>query len=346
MKKIRLKKVLERVEADLIPSETDVESLYITGVNTLKDAEEGDVSFLGSKKYSSLVKETKATFVIVDEDLLERVKDVEHKIFLVVENAYFAFSSLLNIFSDRPKKSGVSENSFIAGTAELPDDIYVGENVYIGDDVRIGKGTKIYSGCVVEDGCVLGGSCILYPNVVLRYSTKLGNKVIVQPGAILGSDGFGFVKKDGRIHKIEQIGNVVIGDDVEIGANVTIDRASLGSTVVGSGTKIDNLVHIAHSVKIGKNCFIVAQVGISGSVEIGDNVTLAGQCGVVGHLRIDDNSVVAARSVVMNNIEKNSFVSGFPAISHVEDMKLKAHIRKLPMVFKKLRKIIDFNEKD
>ncbi|PLX18729.1 MAG: UDP-3-O-(3-hydroxymyristoyl)glucosamine N-acyltransferase [Candidatus Muiribacterium halophilum] len=347
MKKIPLKDVIDVIEANLITNnDVDVDKAYITGINTLEEAIKGDVTFLGSKKYSDQVKDSKADFIIINEELFDRVKMLKDKKFLIVKNPYFAFSSLLSEFSTRPVKTGIAKTAFIEDSARIGKNVSLGHNVYVGKNVVVGDNTAIYSGTVIEDHCFIGENCKIYQNVVIRYDSKIGDGVHIQPGTVIGSDGFGYVQNGGMIHKIEQIGNVVIGDNVELGANVTIDRASVGSTSIGNGTKVDNLVHIAHSVKIGKNCFIVAQVGISGSVEIGDNVTIAGQSGIVGHLKIGSNSTIAARSVVMNNIKENSFVSGFPAVSHLEDMKLKAHIRRLPMVFKKLKKIIDFNEKN
>jgi UDP-3-O-[3-hydroxymyristoyl] glucosamine N-acyltransferase len=185
----------------------------------------------------------------------------------------------------------------------------------------------------------IGDDTLIYPNVTVRENCRLGNRVIVQSGAVIGSDGFGFVTAGGRHHKVPQVGNVVIEDEVEIGANTCLDRATTGSTVVGRGTKIDNLVHLAHNVVVGENCFFVAQTGIAGSTKIGNNVTFAGQSGSAGHITIGDNCVFAARTAPINDVPDNSFCAGFPARPHREWLRSEATIGRLPELVKKIRSL-------
>jgi UDP-3-O-[3-hydroxymyristoyl] glucosamine N-acyltransferase len=227
----------------------------------------------------------------------------------------------------------VHAHAAVDASSQIGAHAAIGPFTTIEKAVTIGEGSVIYSGCYIGARVQIGPHAIIYPGVVLREDTHIGARVIIQPGAVLGSDGYGFATQEGKHHKIPQIGRVVIEDDVEIGANVTIDRATTGETRIGSGTKIDNLVHIAHNVQVGKNCLIVAQVGISGSTRIGNQVTLAGQVGVVGHLTIGDNAVIAAQSGVMNNVEPGSVLFGSPARPHREAMKLLAIYGKLSEIY-------------
>ena len=207
-------------------------------------------------------------------------------------------------------------------------------NTYIGHNVKI-----IYPNVSIFEGTVIEDNCIIYSNVTVREFTKIGKGSIIQPGAVIGSDGFGFVKVNGNNIKIEQIGNVIIEEEVEIGANTCVDRGTIGDTIIKKGTKIDNLVHIAHNDIIGENCFIVAQTGISGSVEVGNNTTLAGQVGVAGHLKIGNNVIIAARSGVTNDVPDGSKMSGYPLREHMEDLRIKMSMGKVPELVKKFKKL-------
>ena len=212
-------------------------------------------------------------------------------------------------------------------------------NTYIGHNVKIGKNVVIYPNVSIFEGTVIEDNCIIYSNVTVREFTKIGKGSIIQPGAVIGSDGFGFVKVNGNNIKIEQIGNVIIEEEVEIGANTCVDRGTIGDTIIKKGTKIDNLVHIAHNDIIGENCFIVAQTGISGSVEVGNNTTLAGQVGVAGHLKIGNNVIIAARSGVTNDVPDGSKMSGYPLREHMEDLRIKMSMGKVPELVKKFKKL-------
>ena len=206
--------------------------------------------------------------------------------------------------------------------------------------MELGENTVIYPNVTIMEGVKIGKNSIIYSNAVVREFCILGENVILQPGAVIGADGFGFIKdKNGNNVKIEQIGNVILENDVEIGANSCVDRGAIGSTIVKRGTKIDNLVHIAHNDIIGENCFIIAQTGISGSVEVGNNSVLAGQVGVAGHLKIGNNVVVAAKSGITNDIPDNSKMSGYPLRPHMEDLRIKMSMGKVPELIKRVKEL-------
>ncbi|MCK9225000.1 MAG: UDP-3-O-(3-hydroxymyristoyl)glucosamine N-acyltransferase [Candidatus Muirbacterium halophilum] len=307
---------------------------YISGISTLEESGCQDITFLGNKKYIDELQITKSGYVLINKELFKNEYIGLKKVFFIVDNAYLAYAKLLSLFEKKDNRKGISEFANISGKALIKENIFIDDFVKIGDDSIIGDSTKILSGVKIENNVKIGDNCIIYENVVIRSETVIGNNVIIHPGTVIGGDGFGFVPLDGSVLKIPHIGNVKIGNNVEIGCNVTIDRGVSGSTSIGDFTKIDNLVHIAHNVKIGKYCFIVAQVGISGSVKIGDGVSLAGQVGVTGHLEIGNNVIVGARAVVMNNIKSDMFVSGYPAINHKDEMRIKACLKKLPEMVK------------
>ncbi|MFA5479407.1 MAG: UDP-3-O-(3-hydroxymyristoyl)glucosamine N-acyltransferase, partial [Candidatus Muiribacteriota bacterium] len=326
MKKIALRDIMDKLKAQIFYNNKKIEQAdgIIECINTLENAEKNHITFLGAAKYASMLKNTKSNFILIEPKLYEQyAENISDKYFIVVKNAYFAFANVIGMFEEKVIRKGISEKASVSKSASCGKDVFLSDNVFIGENSKIGDRTVIYPGVVVEENVCIGSDCIIYSNAVIRKNCVIGDNVILHPGTVIGADGFGFAQDGGKIHKIPQIGNVVIFDNVEIGANVTIDRGVVGPTIIGENTKIDNLVHIAHNVEIGKNCFIVAQVGISGTVKIGNNVRIAGQAGIVGHISVGDNTTVAARSVVMNDIDKNSFVSGFPAINHNEDMKLK-----------------------
>lgn len=299
-------------------------SVIIEGAAGLDEASEHDISFFHNTKYIESLQTTQARVVLIPKQI-NGAPLPKNKTLIRVANAQWAFAQVLGLIEQQkhhhPK--GIHPKAHVEETAV------------------IGTGTIIYPGCYVGHNVRVGEKCLLYPNVVLREDTQVGNRVIIQAGAILGADGYGFATQGGRHHKIPQIGRVVIEDDVEIGANVTIDRATTGETRVGAGTKIDNLVHIAHNVRIGRDCLIVAQVGISGSTKVGNRVTLAGQVGVTGHLTIGDGAVIAAQSGVMSDVEPGAVLFGSPGRPIKQAMKLQAIYGKLEELYdtvKQLRK--------
>ena len=300
-------------------------SFSIQGAATLEEATERELSFFHNMKYIASLQNTKANVILIPQHT-NGTPLPTGKTLIRVSNPQWAFAQILRLIDEqRPPHhpAGIHPKAHVEPTA------------------TIGQGTIIYPGCYIGHNVRIGANCLIYPNVVLREDTQVGDRVIIQPGAVVGSDGYGFATKDGTHHKIPQIGRVVIEDDVEIGANVAIDRGTTGETRIGAGTKIDNLVHIAHNVQIGRNGLIVAQVGISGSTKVGHNVTLAGQVGIVGHLSIGDGAVIAAQSGIMNDVEAGALMFGSPARPHHQAMRLQAIYGKLEEIydaFKQLRK--------
>jgi UDP-3-O-[3-hydroxymyristoyl] glucosamine N-acyltransferase len=294
---------------------------------------------------------TNASVVLVNNDFVatEPVKAT----LIRVENAYSAITVLLERYNTiKLNKSGIEQPSFIHPTAKVGDDCYVGAFVYVGPGVKTGKKCKIYPGVYLADNVVLGDNVTLFPGVVVYFDCVIGNNVIVHSGAIIGSDGFGFAPNpDGTYNKIAQIGNVILEDDVEIGSNTTIDRATMGSTIIHKGAKLDNLLQIAHNVEIGSNTVIAAQTGISGSTKVGDNCVIGGQVGMVGHISVAKGSQIMAKSGINKTIlEENKKWGGIPFFSsYMENMRVESAVTRLPALEKKileLEKVIAELRKD
>ncbi len=305
-------------------------AVVITGVANIQKANDGDITFAINLKYLDDAINSKASAIIVPEDFPPLDKTVVRH-----ANSYLGWARTLRMFCSGVKELIGKHPSAVTGDDSIVGDrVYFGPNVVIGARCVIGDDVKLYPGTVLGNDVTVNPGTILYANVTAYDDVCIGRNVIIHSGTILGADGYGFAQDRGQLHKIPQIGSVIIEDDVEIGANVTIDRATVDATIIGAGTKIDNLVHIAHNCKIGKNVIIVAQVGVSGSVEVGDNVLLAGQVGIVGHVKIGAGSKVAARSVVTKDVAPGSFVSGFPAKPHSEETRIMAATRKLPEMVK------------
>jgi len=330
---VKLTDIASLVKGEIIglPQAHDIE---ITGVSGIRDAQEGDITFMAAQKYRKDLSASKASCVIVKE----AIPDINLPQ-LKVSNPYRAFAILLEHFYVKPKKfSGISSGAIVSGKAELAADVSVFPFSYISDNVRIGSGTIIYPYVFVGEHTTIGEQCVIYPQVTLREGVRIGNNVIIHAGSVIGSDGFGYVLDEGSYHKIPQVGGVIIEDDVEIGSNVSIDRATLGNTVIGKGTKIDNLVQIAHNVKIGNNSVIVAQVGIGGSTEIGNHVTLAGQIGISDHALIDSGTIIGAQSGIKGHVTKGTYI-GTPALPQREWMKAIALFARLPALNKKIKEL-------
>ncbi|MCK5215336.1 MAG: UDP-3-O-(3-hydroxymyristoyl)glucosamine N-acyltransferase [Candidatus Omnitrophica bacterium] len=308
----------------------------IKGASGIKEAQSGDITFIANSKYISLIKETKASAIVVASDL-----QVEGVNIIQTSNPSLAFIEIASTFIDnsRPPLKGIHKTAIIDDSVKLGKDVNIGPYVVIEGGVAIGDGTTIYSHCFIGNNTQLGEGCLIFPNVSIRERTVIGKNVSIHSGTVIGSDGFGYINMEGVHQKIPQIGIVEIEDSVEIGANVTVDRARFDKTRIGQGTKIDNLVQIAHNVQIGKNCIIIAQVGISGSTVIEDNVILAGQSGIAGHLTIGANSVVASKSGVPNSIPPNTKVWGNPAKPHMHSKRVNACVQRLPQYVKILNEI-------
>lgn len=309
----------------------------ISGMAGLEDAKAGDISFLANPRYASCVATTRASVVIVNESWIGAAPCTLIK----VKNADAAFAVIAGMLSPPPVvvTPGIHPTAVVAPDAKLGKNLSVGPYCVIENGVQIGDGTILFAGCYLGQGSIVGKDCKFYPGMSIREYTKIGDRVIIHNGAVIGSDGFGYSKEGKTWKKIPQIGIVEIGDDVEIGANVTIDRARFGKTVIGNGVKIDNLVQIAHNVRIGENTAMASQVGISGSTVIGSNVQLGGQAGFAGHLTVGDNSVVGAQAGVIKDVPPATFVSGYPAREHGEAMKLLANVARLPELKAKIREL-------
>ncbi|MEW6571726.1 MAG: UDP-3-O-(3-hydroxymyristoyl)glucosamine N-acyltransferase [Nitrospirota bacterium] len=327
---MKLKDIASLVKGKIIGDE----DLEITGVSGIQEAREGDITFISSKKYVKDIAQCRASCVMLKESIAG-INLTQ----LVVPNPYFAFAKLLEYFYVSTREpSGISGDAFISDKAEIASDVSVFPFAFISDDVSIGRGTVIYPFVFVGSGTVIGERCIIYPHVTLREKVRLGNSVVIHSGSVIGSDGFGYVLEGDEYYKIPQVGGVIIEDRVEIGANVCVDRATTGDTVIREGSKIDNLVQIAHNVKIGKNSIIVAQVGIGGSSTLGDFVTLAGQVGVSDHSEIESGTIIGAQSGTMGFLPKGVY-SGTPAIPHRDWLKAKAIFAKLPELNRRIREL-------
>jgi UDP-3-O-[3-hydroxymyristoyl] glucosamine N-acyltransferase len=302
----------------------------------MNEAGPNDLTFLSNPKYRKAVPHLKAGAILVPEPLPEAsIPQV------VVVSPYLAMAILLQHFFPLPSpKNGISPHAVVDPTARIGDGVEIRAGCVVEARAEIGEGTLLFPGCVVGADTKIGKNCILYPRVSLLDRVRIGDRVIIQSGAVIGSDGFGFAEgSEGRRIKIPQTGTVVLEDDVEIGANVTIDRATFGETVIGRGTKIDNLVQIAHNVRTGSDCVIVAQAGVSGSTKLGDRVVLAGQVGVVGHIEVGSGTMVGAQSGVAHSLEANSRVSGSPALPHTLWLRIQGALKGLPQLIRRVSQL-------
>jgi len=326
---LKLKDLAQRLECRL---DGDGE-LDITRVSGIEQAGPGDLTFFANPKYAAELRTTRASAVIVGPG-------AEGAPCATLQNAnpYLAFARAVELFNPRAvPPAGVHRLADVSPSASIAPDASVAAFVSIGDDARVGARTILYPHVVIGAGARIGDDCVVHARASIRERVQIGNRVVIQDGAVIGSDGFGFAHRaDGTHHKIPQVGDLVIEDDVEIGANAAIDRPAVGETRVGAGTKIDNLVQIAHGVKIGRDVLLAAQVGIAGSTTIEDRVTLAGQVGVAGHLTIGKGVVATAQSGIPNSVEPGAFISGYPAIPNREWLRASAVFRRLPELKKLL----------
>lgn len=311
-------------------------AVAITGVAGIETAGPGQLTFVANQKYRSLLVGTQATAVIISPDVAtDSIKTalIQHP------NPYYAFLVALRLFhpQERLYPPGIHSTAVVGKNVTLAEGVHLGPCVVLAEGVSVGEHSALLSGTYVGRNSKIGNDCLIYPNVTAREGVTIGDRVIVHSGTVVGSDGFGFAKEGGVYHKIPQVGGVVVEDDVEIGANTTIDRATMGNTIIGRGTKIDNLVQIAHNVAIGENSIIVAQVGISGSTKIGKNVTLAGQVGLVGHLTIGDNVIVAAKSGIHRDLKPGTVYFGYPARELSKQKRIEAVISRLPELAERVK---------
>lgn len=310
-------------------------NILIKGVAPLESAVEGDITFITSSKYAEQVKTTAASAVIVPPEIA-----VEGKNLIVCKNPQLAFAKVLTFFTSRHYRAkGIDKRAFIGRNPKLGKDVTVYPFAYIGDNAEIGDRTVVHPGAHIGNGCRLGEDVIIYPNATIMDGCIIGNRVIIHPGAVIGSDGFGFARDGKKHYKIPQVGIVRIDDDVEIGANTTIDRASFGNTWIKRGTKIDNLVQVAHNDVIGEDCILVGQSGLAGSSKLGSNVILGGQVGVGDHITIGNNVMVGAKTGVSSDIPDNQVMSGYPNMPHREWLKASLTFPHLPEMRKSINEL-------
>jgi UDP-3-O-[3-hydroxymyristoyl] glucosamine N-acyltransferase len=320
---LKLKDVAEQLECRL-EGDGDIEIARLAGI---EEAREGDLTFFANPRYAAALRATKASAVILGEHA-----DAAPCAILRAANPYFAFARAMELFTPRPSMpAGVHRLADVAAGASIDPTASIAAFVSVGDGARIGARTVVYPHVTIGAGASIGDDCVVHARVSIRERVLLGHRVVVQDGAVIGSDGFGFAQRpDGTHHKIPQVGGVVIEDDVEIGANTAIDRPAVGETRIGAGTKIDNLVQVAHGVKIGRDVLLAAQVGIAGSSTLEDRVTLAGQVGVAGHLTLGKGVIATAQTGIPNSVDAGSLVSGYPAIDNRDWLKSSAVFRRLP----------------
>ncbi len=309
----------------------------VTGIAPIEEAGPGQVTFLANLKYIPFAKGSKASAIIAKE-----VVPGAHAAFLLSDNPYFAFACAIEAFHPAARPSpGISDKAAVHPSARLGKDVAVGPFVVIQEGATVGDRTALFPGVYAGKGVEIGSDCLLYPNVVLYHDVKVGSRVILHAGCVIGSDGFGFAPTPGGFRKIPQVGTVEIGDDVEIGANTTIDRAVLGATRISRGVKLDNLVQVGHNVVIGSDTVIAAQVGISGSVRIGSRVMIGGQAGLAGHLEVEDGLMLGAKSGVPDSLRRSEAQvwSGVPAMPHPTWLRMAILLPKLPELFRRVKRL-------
>jgi len=323
-------KTLSEIAAFLQGSVVGDGAVEIRDIKGLDEAGEGDLTFLANPRYRKKVASTAASAVLVQAPVEGTGKN-----FIVVKDPYAALARLLALFYPEEQEfQGVSPDAFIGPGADVAEGATVYPGAYVGSGARIGRGSVLYPGVYLGPGASVGEDSILYPNVTVYRRCIIGSRVILHAGVVVGSDGFGFANPGIENRKVPQVGIVQIDDDVEIQANTTIDRGTLGRTWIQRGAKIDNLVQIAHNVVIGENSIVVAQVGISGSTRLGKRVIIGGQAGLVGHIQVGDNVMIAARAGINKDIPASRIMSGAPAVPHQEWLRLNAHIMRLPEMHK------------
>ncbi|MHC1737679.1 MAG: UDP-3-O-(3-hydroxymyristoyl)glucosamine N-acyltransferase [Ignavibacteriaceae bacterium] len=327
-----LSQIAQLIHADI----TGDGSAIISSLAKIEEAKEGDLTFLYLPQYEKYFPETKASAIIVKKGFEKSRTDITY---LEVDNPNKAFFSLLStFFPDRPKIKGIDTSAYISPSATIGSNVGIGRNVVISDNCVIGDNCTIFHNTVLLDNVKVGAGTELYPNITIRENCIIGERVIIHSGTVIGSDGFGFLPdENNNYEKIPQVGNVVIEDDVEIGANVTVDRAMLGSTVIKKGVKLDNLIQVAHNVVIGENTVMSAQSGISGSTTVGKNCMIAGQAGLVNHIHIADRVIIGAQAGVSKSITKPGFYVGSPIKEGREFLRTEAHIRNLENYAKKIK---------
>jgi len=315
--------------------------LNINQLAKIEEGSTGTISFLANPKYEHYIYTTKATAVIVDQQF--RPKKAYLTTLILVEDAYAAFTTLLQEYQKilAQNKQGIEQPSFISATAKIGSDVYIGAFSYIGEHCTIGNNVKIYPNVTIADASVIGDNCIIYSGVKIYHNTVIGNNCTIHSNAVIGADGFGFAPQaDGAFATIPQLGNVILENNISIGANTTVDRATIGSTILREGVKIDNLVQIAHNVEIGKNTVIAALTGISGSTKVGENCKIGGQVGMAGHITVADNTIVTAQSGITKTVRQSGrIMAGSPAQDSHNNLKSQVLYKNLPKIEQRIRAI-------
>lgn len=327
--------------ADFLQGEISGDAdVKVNNLSKIEEGQPGTLTFLSNPKYTPYLYTTRASIVLINRDF-----EIEHEIeptIIRVDNAYTCLAQLLNLVAQtRPEKKGIDNNSYHAASATLPASIYVGAFAYIGENSVIGENVKIYPQVYIGDNVHIGDNTILYPGVKIYDDCQIGNHCIIHAGTVIGADGFGFAPQGETYLKIAQIGNVILEDHVEIGANATIDRATMGSTIIRKGVKIDNLVQIAHNVEIGENTVMAAQCGIAGSTKVGSNCMFGGQVGLAGHIIVGNHVMIGAQSGIPNHVPDNSNLLGYPAVPAREFARSAVMIKKLPDLNKTIKQLQD-----
>ncbi|QIK54529.1 UDP-3-O-(3-hydroxymyristoyl)glucosamine N-acyltransferase [Dysgonomonas sp. HDW5B] len=313
-------------------------NVQVSNFSKIEEGKPGSLSFLANPKYTNYIYTTDSSIVLVNNDF---VADKPVKATLIrVFNAYAGLAMLLDMVEkSKPKKKGIEPMSFVAESAKLGNEIYVGAFAYISENTTIGDNTQVHPQVYIGEGCTIGNNTILYPGVKIYPGSKIGNNCIIHSGAVIGSDGFGFAPEGDIYKKIPQMGIVIIEDDVEIGANTTIDRAVMDATIIRHGVKLDNLIQVAHNVEIGANTVMAAQVGISGSTKVGEHCMIGGQVGLGGHITIGNNANIGAQAGIISNIKDNAQILGSPAIPVKDFFRSSVVFPKLPDMYRQIAQL-------
>jgi UDP-3-O-[3-hydroxymyristoyl] glucosamine N-acyltransferase len=313
----------------------------VSSFGKIEEAKEGQLTFFANPKYEDFLYSTKATVIIINEAY--ELKLPVAATLIRVPDAYSAFATLLSKYQEimQQQLTGIQQPSYIAKTATHGENVFIGAFAYIGENVKVGNNTKIYPNAYIGDNVVIGDNTVIHPGVKIYHDCKVGNQVIIHAGTVIGSDGFGFAPQaDGTLKKVPQIGNVVIQDQVEIGANATIDRATIGSTLIKSGAKLDNLIQIAHNVEVGNFTVIAAQAGISGSTKVGKGVMIGGQAGLAGHLQVADGAKINAQAGLGKSLKTpGQAVTGSPAYDYNKAIRSQSMARNLPELEKRIQEL-------
>ncbi|HMK18583.1 MAG TPA: UDP-3-O-(3-hydroxymyristoyl)glucosamine N-acyltransferase [Chitinophagaceae bacterium] len=327
--------------AALINGKTEGDAnISVNSFGKIEEAEDGQLAFLANPKYEEYLYSTKASVIIINEAL--ELKQPVTATLIRVSDAYTAFAKLLSTYQQMMQQqlTGVQEPVYISASASYGENVFIGAFAYLSDNVKVGNGTKIYPNAYLGNNVKIGDNSIIHAGVKIYHDCVIGNNVIIHAGTVIGSDGFGFAPQaDGSFKKVPQIGNVIVEDNVEIGANATIDRATIGSTIIRSGAKLDNLIQIAHNVEIGNSTVVAAQSGISGSTKVGKGVMIGGQVGIVGHINIGDGAKINAQSGVSKSVEAGKAVTGSPAHDYTSALRSQAISRKLPELEKRIKEL-------